>query len=132
MSERKFLNSGVVKAAVESMPLSNIFTVVFEKADGNLRQMTCRRGVTKKLKGGVSTVARGNLGVYDMGAKDPDGNPGAYRSFNMSKVVSIKGTSKDDKPFEIIVQGLDLTEEKVVLCDGKEKQPKATQPRFSN
>lgn len=61
-----------------------LFTVVFEKADKTLRTMNCRRGVTKHLKGGVSTIADKPdlVSVYDM-------KTGGYRCFNKTKVKSI-------------------------------------------
>lgn len=62
-----------------------IFTVVFEKKDGTMRTMNCRRGVKKHLAGGKSTIKHkpNLLSVYDMQAK-------GYRCINLETVVSIK------------------------------------------
>lgn len=59
------------------------FTVVFVKKDGTTRVMNCRLGVTKHLKGGVSTLNPSEfLTVYDMQAE-------GYRAINLSTIVSI-------------------------------------------
>ena len=59
------------------------FTVVFVKKDGTTRVMNCRLGVTKHLKGGVSTLNPSEfLTVYDMQAE-------GYRAINLSTIVSV-------------------------------------------
>ena len=91
MGEKKFLDKEKVKAAVEAAQ-GKMFTVVFEKENGELRQMTCRQGVTKKLKGGEATYNSNpdNIGVYDLAAKDGEGEHGAYRCFNAGRVIEIR------------------------------------------
>jgi hypothetical protein len=68
---------------------NHTFTVVFTKKDGSERKMNCRRGVTKYLKGGESTIAHKTnlLGVFDM-------QEGDYRCFNMdtTKEIRISGS----------------------------------------
>ena len=59
------------------------FTVVFIKKDGTTRSMNCRLGVTKNLKGGLSTLNPGQyLTVYDVQAE-------GYRAVNLSTIVSV-------------------------------------------
>jgi len=62
-----------------------VFAVVFEKADGSLREMQARIEVTKHLRGGVNTTAHKPeiYTVFDMAV-------GEYRKFNLTKVKSIK------------------------------------------
>lgn len=89
MNETKtytFLNADYVAAILREIPKDSIFTVVFEKrTTGELRTMTCRRGVRKGLKGGKSTIAsHAELkSVYDMVAK-------GYRCFDIEQVVMIR------------------------------------------
>lgn len=59
------------------------FTVVFIKKDGTTRSMNCRLGVTKHLKGGLSTLnPEQYLTVYDVQAE-------GYRAVNLSTIVSV-------------------------------------------
>lgn len=62
-----------------------VFSVRFIKADGSIREMKCRTGVTKHLKGGTSTISHKPelYGVYDMEKQ-------AYRCFNLNKVLEVK------------------------------------------
>lgn len=61
-----------------------IVSVVFRKADGTMRTMVCRLGVTKHLAGGKSTLdADKYLTVYDMQKQ-------GYRAINRSTIVSVK------------------------------------------
>jgi hypothetical protein len=60
-------------------------TVTFLKADGSVRKMNCRTGVTKHLKGGKSTLdASKYVTVYDMAKA-------AYRAVNRDTIIDIKG-----------------------------------------
>jgi hypothetical protein len=61
------------------------FTVTFIKADGSVRVMNGRTGVTKHLKGGESTIKdKPNLyGCFDVKAN-------GYRCFNMDTVLELK------------------------------------------
>ena len=71
------------------IPKNGIFTVVFIKANGEQREMTCRLGVKKHLKGGTSTIKdhKNLVSVFDMKA-------GEYRCFDINKVVCIKTDKK--------------------------------------
>lgn len=60
-------------------------TVTFLKADGTVRKMNCRVGVTKHLKGGKSTLdASKYVTVYDM-------QKAAYRAINRDTIIDIVG-----------------------------------------
>lgn len=80
---------------LDSIPETQIFTLVFLKKDETLRRMLCRRGVKKHLKTDKpSTMAHLShmKVVYDMEAAD-------YRAFDMRKVIWIKsGTELGIRP----------------------------------
>ena len=60
-------------------------TVTFLKADGTVRKMNCRMGVTKHLKGGKSTLdAAKYVTVYDM-------TKAAYRAINRDTIIDVVG-----------------------------------------
>ena len=62
-----------------------IFTVLFTKKDNTLREMNCRLGVKKHLKGGVkkyNPIDYNLLGVFDMQKK-------GYRTINLSTLKTI-------------------------------------------
>jgi hypothetical protein len=65
---------------------NKIFSVIFEKKDKTLREMVCRLGVKKHLKGGekkYDTDALNYLTVYDMQAE-------GYRTINVNTLKQIK------------------------------------------
>jgi hypothetical protein len=65
---------------------NKIFSVVFVKKDGSEREMVCRLGVKKHLKGGEKTYdtdALNYLTVYDMQAE-------GYRTINVNTLKKIK------------------------------------------
>lgn len=63
-------------------------TVTFVKADGTVRKMNCRMGVTKHLKGGKSTLdAAKYVTVYDM-------TKAAYRAINRETIIDVKGVQE--------------------------------------
>ena len=65
---------------------NKIFSVVFTKKDGSDREMVCRLGVTKHLKGGEKSYdsdALNYLTVYDMQAE-------GYRTINVNTLKKIK------------------------------------------
>ena len=65
---------------------NKIFSVAFVKKDGTLREMTCRFGVTKHLKGGEMNHDPkdfGHLVVFDMQKE-------AYRTINFNTIKQIK------------------------------------------
>ena len=61
------------------------FKVLFVKKDGSLREMTCRLGVKKDLRGGKSTTEHLDniVTVYDVLAK-------GYRNINLDTVKYFK------------------------------------------
>jgi hypothetical protein len=62
-----------------------IFTVTFIKKDGSLRVLNGRLGVTKHLKGGLSTLnPLEYITVYDLQSK-------GYRAINRSTIIDVKG-----------------------------------------
>lgn len=72
--------------ALKEMVGSKIFSVVFEKKDGTLREMVCRLGVRKHLKGGelkYSPEDFNYLVVFDMAAQD-------YRTINVNTLRKFK------------------------------------------
>ena len=81
----KFLDATLVDAMLEVIGKGSIFTVIFEKQDGSVRKMLCQRGVTKHLKGGVSTIKdhENLVGVYE--------NQKDYRCFDKRRVMEIHG-----------------------------------------
>lgn len=65
---------------------SKIFSVVFEKKDGTLREMVCRLGVKKHLKGGELSYdpeEKNYLVVFDMQSE-------GYRTININTLKKIK------------------------------------------
>lgn len=62
------------------------FTVQFIKQDGSLREMNCRLGVKKHLKGGVKTLTDNYICVYDVKTE-------GYRSINPETVLSVNGVN---------------------------------------
>ena len=61
------------------------FSVVFIKKDGTERKMTCRNGVVKHLKGGVSTTSHCDwlITVFDA-------QKNAYRNINLATLKEFK------------------------------------------
>ena len=69
---------------------NNIFSAVFIKKDGTLREMVCRLNVKKHLKGGelkYDAKGRGLLPVFDMQKE-------AYRMINLNTLVRLKISGK--------------------------------------
>lgn len=65
------------------------FTVEFVKKDGSLRQMNCRKGVNKYLRGGKSTTFNNPdlVNVWDRQLKE-------YRCFSRSRLKEIRAGGK--------------------------------------
>lgn len=64
---------------------NKIFSVSFVKKDGSLREMNCRLGVTKHLRGGdlgYDAESLNYLTVFDMSKKE-------YRTINVNTLKSI-------------------------------------------
>lgn len=71
-------------ASIVAASNGRFVSVTFQKADGTLRVMLCRLGVTKHLKGGESTLdADKFLTVYDVQKE-------GYRAINKSTIQSIR------------------------------------------
>jgi|APGre2960657373_1045057.scaffolds.fasta_scaffold154199_1 hypothetical protein len=70
----------------EAAKSGKFFSVVFIKKDGSIREMNCRMGVEKHLKGGVKTLTDNYICVYDVKSE-------GYRSVDPEKVVSVNGVS---------------------------------------
>ena len=71
---------------LKEMVGSKIFSVIFQKKDGTLREMVCRLGVTKHLKGGelkYSPEDFNYLTVFDMQKQE-------YRTINVNTLKRIK------------------------------------------
>jgi hypothetical protein len=69
---------------------NKIFSVSFVKKDGSIRDMVCRFGVTKHLKGGElnhDPMELGHLVVFDMQKE-------AYRTINWNTIKQIKFEGK--------------------------------------
>lgn len=65
---------------------NKIFTATFQKKDGTIRNMNCRLGVVKHLRGGglsYDPASRNNLIVYDLKKK-------GYRTINLDTLISIR------------------------------------------
>ena len=71
---------------VKEMTKNQIFSVVFIKKDGTVREMVCRLGVKKHLKGGelgYDARALNCLPVFDMQKQE-------YRMINFNTLLKIK------------------------------------------
>lgn len=71
---------------VEKVNKGQIFSAKFIKKNGEVRDMVCRLGVVKYLKGGemaYDAKARNLLPVFDMQKK-------AYRMINISTLIQLK------------------------------------------
>ena len=67
------------------------FGVTFVKADGTLRNMTCRTGVSKHTSGRglkYNPTERGNVIVWDTSAK-------GYRTIKLDRLVSLRFGGKE-------------------------------------
>lgn len=71
---------------VKEMTKNQIFSAVFIKKDGTVREMVCRLGVKKHLKGGelgYDARALNYLPVFDMQKQE-------YRMINFNTLLKIK------------------------------------------
>lgn len=88
------MNTEQLRTFIKSLTKDKIFGVTFTKRDGTLRDMTCRIGVTKHLKGGelpYDPVEKGLLPVFDMNKVDPKTNQkGCYRMVNLKTLKEIR------------------------------------------
>lgn len=75
-----------IQELIELTNKGQIFSVQFTKKDGTLRDMVCRLGVKKYLKGGklkFDAKSMGYLPVFDMQKQ-------AYRMINVNTLISAK------------------------------------------
>lgn len=63
------------------------FSCKFIKKDGSIRDMTCRLGVVKHLRGGERTVPKNYVVAYDVHVE----GQGGYRAINPETVLQING-----------------------------------------
>ena len=80
------MNTEALRSLIKEITPSTIFGVTFTKKDGTVRDMTCRLGVTKHLKGGelgYDPVSKGLMSVFDM-------TKGEYRMINLSTVTELR------------------------------------------
>lgn len=79
----------VRKVLSEVSKNGKIFGVTFIKKDGTKRNMSCRLGVTKHLRGGSSTTThiKEYMTVYSQNDK-------GYRKVNISTITKIKGNKQ--------------------------------------
>lgn len=92
------MNTESLRTLIKELAGNTIFGVTFVKKDGTIRDMTCRLGVKKYLKGGelgFDIVEKGLLPVYDLQSE-------GYRMINLNTVTEIRAngqvyrfTSKD-------------------------------------
>ena len=76
------------KKSLTDMVGGRFFHVTFVKKDGSVRNMGCRLGVKKYIKGTGTTSNNPSLvTVYDMKVK-------GYRAFDLNRVYSVKQGSK--------------------------------------
>jgi hypothetical protein len=82
-----------VQEFVDSTENGKIFSATFEKKDGTIRTINCRRAVKKGVKGvGMSfdPMSKGLLVVYDMHHK-------GFRMINLDKLIEAKVNGKTIK-----------------------------------
>lgn len=76
-----------VESLIDEQTQNRIFSVTFEKKDGSLRQMVCRKGVRVGVKGTGAGWGAGALKplrtVFDM-------KKAAFRTIPTDRVVSVK------------------------------------------
>ena len=100
---RRFEIEPIIRRVQSNNPTDWTFGVRFTKKDGSDRVMSCRFGVTSRLKGGTRSWSRADYAnlicVFDMNAKDQDGKKGAYRTINLDTIYQV---NIDHKVFEVI------------------------------
>lgn len=84
---RKNLKKATTLKSVASK--GKIFSVTFIKKDGSVRKMTCRKGVTKYLRGGKNTVRHIPKYLTVFSTQDK-----GYRNVNVQTIKEIKGNKQ--------------------------------------
>ena len=76
----------MTKAELINLVGDKIFWVRFRKADGTVREMSCRLHVTKGVKGtGTPKTADTTVTVFDMGKAE-------FRSFRLDRLLELRCT----------------------------------------
>lgn len=75
-----------VASIISSIPKGAIFSVQFVKKDGTIRDMNCRKGVTKYLVPNAKPKAPNPSNIVTVFDMKSD----AYRCINTNTVISIK------------------------------------------
>lgn len=88
-------NQNIVRDIIESAK-GKFFSVTFKKVDGTMRTMTCRRGVSKGVKGTGKNdrvqedISNGVLTVFDVNVNNGDDTRGAFRRINLDTIQSMQ------------------------------------------
>jgi len=80
------MNTEQLRTLIKELTNDRIFGVTFIKKDGTVRDMTCKLGVKKHLRGGelpYCPVEKGLLPVFDMVKLD-------YRVVNLNTITEIR------------------------------------------
>ncbi len=79
-----------LRKLIKTLTGDRIFGVTFVKKDKSIRDMTCKLGVKKHLKGGelpYDPVEKGLLPVFDM-------QKGEYRTVNLKTLTEIRANGQ--------------------------------------
>jgi len=77
-----------------------IFTATFTKKDGSVRDMNCRLGVKKHLKGGKLNYAPSEYGLISVFEVQKDGfQPVGYKMIN---IKTLKSLAIDGKIYKVV------------------------------
>ena len=83
----------LVTPIIKNMVGQKIFKAKFVKKNGEVREMNCKLGVKKHLKGGINVNNRDRyLTVYDMKSE-------GYRNINLNTILEIRCGNKLIKRF---------------------------------
>ena len=89
----RLYTEALVTPVIKNMVGQKIFKAKFVKKNGEIREMNCKLGVKKHLKGGISVNNRDRyLTVYDM-------KRSGYRNINLNTILEITCGKKMIKKF---------------------------------
>lgn len=89
----RLYTEALVTPVIKNMVGQKIFKAKFVKKNGEIREMNCKLGVKKHLKGGISVNNRDRyLTVYDMKSS-------GYRNINLNTILEITCGKKMIKKF---------------------------------
>jgi hypothetical protein len=86
-----------------------IFSCVFTKKDGEIREMKCRTGVKKYLKGGelrYDPIEKGLLPVYEIKNESDEDKASSYRMVNVQTLIRLKIGGLEYRVMDVIDGGL--------------------------